>query len=206
MDKPIVIAIAGGSASGKTTVVKEIYDALEGKDIVIIKHDDYYKDQSHLSPEERKLTNYDHPSSLENDLLISQIKDLLDGKSIKKPIYDFVIQTRSDKYEIVEPQKVIILDGILILEDERIRELADIKVFVECDEDLRLIRRIKRDMIERGRSFEHIIEQYLTTVKPMYHHFVSKTKRYADVIIPNDFSHSVGTDLLTEKIKSILKK
>ena len=206
MDKPIVIAVAGGSASGKTTVVKEIYDSLEGKDIVVIKHDDYYKDQSHLTPAERKLTNYDHPSSLENDLLISQLKDLISGKSIKKPIYDFVIQSRSDKYEILEPKKVIILDGILILEDERIRELADIKVFVECDEDLRLIRRIKRDMIERGRSFEHIIDQYLTTVKPMYHHFVSKTKRYADVIIPNDFSHSVGTDLLTEKIKSILKK
>lgn len=206
MDKPIVIAVAGGSASGKTTVVKEIYDSLEGKDIVVIKHDDYYKDQSHLTPAERKLTNYDHPSSLENDLLISQLKDLISGKSIKKPIYDFVIQSRSDKYEIIDPKKVIILDGILILEDERIRELADIKVFVECDEDLRLIRRIKRDMIERGRSFEHIIDQYLTTVKPMYHHFVSKTKRYADVIIPNDFSHSVGTDLLTEKIKSILKK
>ena len=206
MENPIVIAVAGGSASGKTTVIKEIYDALEGKDIAIIKHDDYYKDQSHLSLEERKLTNYDHPASLENELLISQLKDLISGKSIKKPIYDFVIQTRSDKYEIVEPQKVIILDGILILEDERIRELADIKIFVECDEDIRLIRRIRRDMVERGRSFDHIIEQYLTTVKPMYHHFVSKTKRYADLIIPNDFSHSVASDLLIEKIKSILKK
>ncbi|MBE6143534.1 MAG: uridine kinase [Erysipelotrichaceae bacterium] len=206
MEKVIVIAVAGGSASGKTTVIKEIYDALGGEDIAIIKHDDYYKDQSHLTREERKLTNYDHPSSLENELLISQLKDLIDGKSIKKPTYDFMLQTRSDKYEIVEPKKVIILDGILILEDERIRELADIKIFVECDEDLRLIRRIKRDMVERGRSFEHIIEQYLTTVKPMYHHFVSKTKRYADIIIPNDFSHSVATDLLIEKIKSILKK
>ena len=199
MEKVIVIAVAGGSASGKTTVIKEIYDALGGEDIAIIKHDDYYKDQSHLTREERKLTNYDHPSSLENELLISQLKDLIDGKSIKKPTYDFMLQTRSDKYEIVEPKKVIILDGILILEDERIRELADIKIFVECDEDLRLIRRIKRDMVERGRSFDHIIEQYLTTVKPMYHHFVSKTKRYADIIIPNDFSHSVATDLLIEK-------
>ena len=206
MVKPIIIAIAGGSASGKTTVVSEIKEALGEKDLVVIKHDDYYKDQSHLSLEERKLTNYDHPSSLENELLISQLKDLISGKPIKKPIYDFVIQTRSDKYEIVEPKKVIILDGILILEDERIRELADIKIFVECDEDLRLIRRIKRDMVERGRSFDHIIEQYLTSVKPMYHHFVSKTKRYADIIIPNDFSHSVATDLLIEKIKSILRK
>ena len=206
MVKPIIIAIAGGSASGKTTVVSEIKEALGEKDLVVIKHDDYYKDQSHLSLEERKLTNYDHPSSLENELLISQLKDLISGKPIKKPIYDFVIQTRSDKYEIVEPKKVIILDGILVLEDERIRELADIKIFVECDEDLRLIRRIKRDMVERGRSFDHIIEQYLTSDKPMYHHFVSKTKRYADIIIPNDFSHSVATDLLIEKIKSILRK
>ena len=206
MVKPIIIAIAGGSASGKTTVVSEIKEALGEKDLVVIKHDDYYKDQSHLSLEERKLTNYDHPSSLENELLISQLKDLISGKPIKKPIYDFVIQTRSDKYEIVEPKKVIILDGILVLEDERIRELADIKIFVECDEDLRLIRRIKRDMVERGRSIDHIIEQYLTSVKPMYHHFVSKTKRYADIIIPNDFSHSVATDLLIEKIKSILRK
>ena len=206
MVKPIIIAIAGGSASGKTTVVSEFKEALGEKDLVVIKHDDYYKDQSHLSLEERKLTNYDHPSSLENELLISQLKDLISGKPIKKPIYDFVIQTRSDKYEIVEPKKVIILDGILVLEDERIRELADIKIFVECDEDLRLIRRIKRDMVERGRSFDHIIEQYLTSVKPMYHHFVSKTKRYADIIIPNDFSHSVATDLLIEKIKSILRK
>ncbi len=206
MDKPIIIAIAGGSASGKTTVVSEIKEVLGEKDLVVIKHDDYYKDQSHLSLEERKLTNYDHPSSLENELLITHLKDLISGKSIRKPIYDFVIQTRSEEYEIVEPKKVIILDGILVLEDERIRELSDIKIFVECDEDLRLIRRIKRDMIERGRSFDHIIEQYLTSVKPMYHHFVSKTKRYADIIIPNDFSHSVATDLLIEKIKSILRK
>ena len=206
MEKPIIIAIAGGSASGKTTVVNEIYEALGKNDIVIIKHDDYYKDQSHLSVEQRKLTNYDHPSSLENELLIGQLNDLILGKSIKKPIYDFVLQTRSQEYELIEPKKVIILDGILVLEDEKIRELADIKIFVECDEDIRLIRRIKRDMIERGRSFEHIIDQYLTTVKPMYHHFVSKTKRYADIIIPNDFSHNVATDLLIEKIKSILKK
>lgn len=204
MDKPIVIAVAGGSASGKTTVIQEIYEALGGQDIAVIKHDDYYKDQSHLTLEERRKTNYDHPSSLENDLLISQLQDLLNGKAIRKPIYDFVLQTRSDKYEIVEPKKVIILDGILILEDERIRDLADIKIFVECDEDLRLIRRIKRDMIERGRSFEHIIDQYLTTVKPMYHHFVSQTKRYANIIIPNDFSHNVATDLIIEKIKSII--
>lgn len=206
MEKPILICIAGGSASGKTTLVNEIAEAFENQDIVILKHDDYYRDQSHLSLEERKNTNYDHPSSLENELLIKHLKDLLDNKPINKPIYDFVIQTRSDKYEIVNPAKVIILDGILVLEDSRIRDLADIKVFVECDEDIRLIRRIRRDMIERGRSFDGIIKQYLTTVKPMYHSFVSPSKRYADILIPNDFSHNVATDLLIEKIKSILNK
>lgn len=206
MEKPILICIAGGSASGKTTLVNEIAEAFKNQDIVILKHDDYYRDQSHLSLEERKNTNYDHPSSLENELLIKHLKDLLDNKSINKPIYDFVIQTRSDKYEKVNPAKVIILDGILVLEDSRIRDLADIKVFVECDEDIRLIRRIRRDMIERGRSFDGIIKQYLTTVKPMYHSFVSPSKRYADILIPNDFSHNVATDLLIEKIKSILNK
>lgn len=206
MNKPILICIAGGSASGKTTLVNEIADAFSKKDIVIIKHDDYYKDQSNLTKDERKLTNYDHPSALENDLLISHLKDLLNEKPIDKPIYDFVEQNRKKETERVNPGKVIILDGILALEDERLRQLASIKVFVECDEDLRLIRRIRRDMIERGRSFDGIISQYLRTVKPMYHSFVSPSKRYADIIIPNDFSHNVATDLLIEKIKSILYK
>lgn len=204
MDKPILICIAGGSASGKTTVVNEIANAFSKDEIVVIKHDDYYKDQSSLTLEERKLTNYDHPSSLENELLIKHLKMLLNNKEIDKPVYDFVYQTRKKETERVKPAKVIILDGILALEDPQIRELSSIKVYVECDEDLRLIRRIQRDMIERGRSFDNIIKQYLETVKPMYHSFVSPTKRYADIIIPNDFSHSVATDLLIEKIKSIL--
>jgi uridine kinase len=205
MKKPIIIAVAGGSASGKTTLVGEIVEALKarGENIVVIKHDDYYKDQSHLTREQRRLTNYDHPSSLENDLLYQHLLSLIDGKPIDKPIYDFVLQTRSEQTQRVEPGKVIILDGILILEDERIRNLADIKVYVECDEDIRLIRRIRRDMVERGREFDNIINQYLTTVKPMHHLFVSPTKRYADIIIPNDLSHSVGVDILIEKIKSI---
>lgn len=206
MIKPILICIAGGSASGKTTLVNEIAQAFEGRDVVIIKHDDYYRDQSEMTIEERKLTNYDHPKSLENELLIEHLKKLLNNQSIQKPIYDFVNQTRRQETELISPGKVIILDGILVLEDPRIRDLASIKVFVECDEDIRLIRRIKRDMVERGRTFDNIIKQYLTTVKPMYHSFVSPSKRYADIIIPNDFSHSVATDLLIEKISSILDK
>jgi uridine kinase len=205
-EKPILIAVAGGSASGKTTVVNEIAAAFHPNEIVILKHDDYYRDQSSLTREERRLTNYDHPSSLENELLVKHLKKLLNWEEIDKPIYDFVEQTRKQETEKVYPAKVILLDGILVLEDARIRKLADIKVFVECDEDIRLIRRIRRDMVERGREFDNIIKQYLNTVKPMYHSFVSPTKRYADIIIPNDFSHSVATDLLVEKIKSILSK
>ena len=206
MDKPIFICVAGGSASGKTTLVNEIASCFDKGQVLILKHDDYYKDQSNLSREERKLTNYDHPSSLENDLLVKHIKTLLNWEPIDKPIYDFVEQTRKAETEKVYPAKVILLDGILVLEDPRLRKLADIKVFIEADEDIRLIRRIRRDMIERGREFDNIINQYLTTVKPMYHSFVSPSKRYADIIIPNDFSHSVAVDLLIEKIKSILNK
>lgn len=205
-EKPILIAVAGGSASGKTTVVNEIAAAFNPDEIVILKHDDYYRDQTDKPREERRLTNYDHPSSLENELLVKHLKKLLNWEEIDKPIYDFVEQNRKKETEKVCPAKVILLDGILVLEDERIRKLADIKVFVECDEDIRLIRRIRRDMVERGREFDNIIKQYLSTVKPMYHSFVSPTKRYADIIIPNDFSHSVATDLLVEKIKSILSK
>ncbi len=206
MSKPIIIAVAGGSASGKSTVIEEIKHAFIDEDVVVIKHDDYYKDQSNLSREERRKTNYDHPSALENDLLVKHLNMLINGEAIDKPIYDFVEQTRSDKTERIEPSKVILLDGILILEDARIRDLADIKIYVECDMDLRLIRRIQRDMVERGRSFENIINQYLTTVKPMHHLFVSPTKRYADVIIPNDYEHNVATDIIIQKIKSVLNE
>ncbi len=206
MSKPIIIAVAGGSASGKTTVIEEIKHAFVDEDVVVIKHDDYYKDQSHLSREERRKTNYDHPSALENDLLVKHLNMLINGEAIDKPIYDFVVQNRSPKTERIEPAKVILLDGILILEDARIRDLADIKIYVECDMDLRLIRRIQRDMVERGRSFENIINQYLTTVKPMHHLFVSPTKRYADVIIPNDYEHNVATDIIIQKIKSVLNE
>lgn len=206
MSKPIIIAVAGGSASGKSTVIEEIKHAFVDEDVVVIKHDDYYKDQSNLSREERRKTNYDHPAALENDLLVKHLNMLINGEAIDKPIYDFVEQTRSDKTERIEPSKVILLDGILILEDARIRDLADIKIYVECDMDLRLIRRIQRDMVERGRSFENIINQYLTTVKPMHHLFVSPTKRYADVIIPNDYEHNVATDIIIQKIKSVLNE
>ncbi len=206
MNKPVIIAVAGGSSSGKTTVVNKILKQLKKYKIVVIKHDDYYKDQSHLSKEERKKVNYDHPFSLDNDLFFEHVNDLIAGKKIEKPTYDFVNDTRAKETEVVESAKIIILEGILILEDEKIRKLADIKLFVEADDDLRFIRRLKRDMIERGRTSDSVINQYLTTVKPMHYAFVKPTKRYADIIIPNDYQHDVAVDLISAKIIAILNK
>lgn len=203
--KPILICVAGGTASGKTTVVEEIRRIIKD-DAVFIKHDDYYKCQDHLSIEDRKKTNYDHPDALENDLLVSDLKELLNGNPINKPIYDFVTQTRLKEKEFILPKPVIILEGILVLEDERIRDLASIKVFVNCDDDLRFIRRLKRDTEERGRSVESIINQYMTTVRPMYHLFVRPTIRYADIIIPNDRQHTIGTQLLIRNIKALISE
>lgn len=205
MMNPILIAIAGGSASGKTTVVKKIIEQLNSKDITVISHDDYYKDLTHLALTERYKVNFDHPDSIDNDLFVAQLKDLLDGKSISKPKYDFVEHNRSSEYELVEPTKIIIIEGILILEDERVRDLATIKLFVESDDDIRFIRRLVRDTKERGRSIESVINQYLTTVKPMYYAFIKPTKRYADIIIPNDSTHDVAVDCIARMINDMLK-
>ncbi|MDY0210815.1 MAG: uridine kinase [Acholeplasma sp.] len=202
--KPVIIAVAGGSASGKTTVVNEILSKLDLKSVAIIKHDDYYKNQADMSLEQRYKVNYDHPSSLDNDLLVNDIKRLLDGETIEKPMYDFERYTRSTETESISPKKVIILEGILILTDERIRNLADIKLFVELDDDTRFIRRLQRDLKERGRSVESVIEQYQNTVKPMHFKYVKPTKRFADVIIPNDYNHGVAVDIIVSKIQMIL--
>ena len=202
--RPVIIAVAGGSASGKTTVTNEILEKLDVNSVLIIKHDDYYQDQSHMSLEERYLVNYDHPNSLDNDLLVDHLKLLMKGKSVSKPTYDFVLHTRSEKTEMIYPKRVIILEGILILTDKRLRDLSDIKLFVELDDDLRFIRRLLRDIKERGRTVESVTSQYIKTVKPMYHQFVEPTKRYADVIIPNNVKHDVAVDIIVSKINQIL--
>lgn len=202
--KPIIIAIAGGSASGKSSVVNEIVDSLKSVDITVICHDDYYKDQSFLSMEERIKTNYDHPSSLDNDLFVYHLKKLIDGQEIEKPEYDFVVHNRKEITTKVTPTKVIIIEGILVLEEKKIRDLADVKIFVKCDEDIRFIRRLKRDMEERGRSMDSVIFQYLSTVKPMFNKYINPSSRYADIIIPNDNKHDVAVDFLIAKIKDIL--
>ena len=204
MKKPLLILVAGGSASGKSTVVQEILDRAGFDDVIIIRHDDYYLDQGNLPLEVRYLTNYDHPSSLDNQLLYDDLKKLLVGKSIDKPVYDFVNHTRSSEIEHINPKPIIIVEGILILENEKIRELSDMNLFVELDDDTRFIRRMLRDMRERGRTLDNIISQYEKTVKPMFHKHIKPTKRYADVIIPNDRKHEIAVDLIVTKIKQIL--
>ena len=204
--KPIIIAIAGGSASGKTTVVNEILDKLKSVDITLICHDDYYNDQSLLPMEERVKVNYDHPSSLDNELFVTHLKMLINGQAIQKPIYDFVVHNRKQETVEVKPTKVIILEGILVLHDKKIRDLADVKIFVKSDDDIRFIRRLKRDMVERQRTLDSVINQYLSTVKPMYNQFIEPSAKYADIIIPNDNKHDVAVDFLVAKIKDILSQ
>lgn len=204
MKKPVIIAVSGGSASGKSTVVNEIVAKLNKECITIIMHDDYYLKQDHLSLKERKKINYDHPSAIDNELFLDHLNKLLKGEEIHKPIYDFNNYLRKAETERIIPKQIIILEGILLLTDKRIRDLADIKLYVDLDSDLRFIRRLKRDINERGRSIRSVIEQYLKTVKPMHHEFVEQTKRYADVIIPNNVKHDVAVDIIVSKINTIL--
>ncbi|AMQ21266.1 MULTISPECIES: uridine kinase [Geobacillus] len=204
--KPVVIGVAGGSGSGKTSVARAIYDHFGDRSILVLEQDFYYKDQSHLSFEERLKTNYDHPLAFDNDLLIEHIHKLLRYEPIDKPVYDYTLHTRSSDVIRVEPKDVIIVEGILVLEDERLRNLMDIKVYVDTDPDIRIIRRLIRDMKERGRTFDSVIEQYLSVVRPMHNQFVEPTKRYADVIIPEGGQNVVAIDLMVAKIRTVLEQ
>ncbi|HJG49139.1 MAG TPA: uridine kinase [Limosilactobacillus ingluviei] len=204
--RPIVIGVTGGSGSGKTTVSKAIYENLRGQSIQIINQDTYYNDQADMTMEERKSVNYDHPLAFDTALLIEQLDALRHNQAVEMPVYDYKEYTRSQATVHVEPQDVIILEGILILDDERLRDLMDIKVYVDADDDIRILRRIQRDMQERGRSLESIISQYLKTVKPMYHQFIEPTKRYADIIVPEGGENHVAIDILTTKVRDVLAK
>ncbi|MBO0959405.1 uridine kinase [Neobacillus sp. MM2021_6] len=206
MQKPVVIGVTGGSGSGKTSVTKAIYESLKEHSILVLEQDYYYKDQHDVPFEERLKTNYDHPLAFDNDLLIEHIEKLLRYEAIEKPVYDYSIHTRSDKVIPVEPQDVIILEGILVLEDERLRNLMDIKLYVDTDADLRIIRRLTRDIRERGRTFDSVIDQYLNVVRPMHNQFIEPTKRYADVIIPEGGQNHVAVDLMVTKIQTILEQ
>ncbi|ABO67826.1 MULTISPECIES: uridine kinase [Geobacillus] len=204
--KPVVIGVAGGSGSGKTSVARAIYDHFGDRSILVLEQDFYYKDQSHLPFEERLKTNYDHPLAFDNDLLIEHVHKLLRYEPIDKPVYDYTLHTRSNQVIHVEPRDVIILEGILVLEDERLRNLMDIKVYVDTDPDLRIIRRLIRDIKERGRTFDSVIDQYLSVVRPMHNQFVEPTKRYADVIIPEGGQNVVAIDLMVAKIRTVLEQ
>lgn len=204
--KPVIIGIAGGSASGKSSIAQRLKKQFEqSQSVVIIRLDDYYKDQSHLAMEERVKTNYDHPFAFDIDLLMEQMSELVSGKSIEKPIYDFVHHTRSDKTEIIDPCDVIVLEGLFVLEDERIRSILDMKIFVDTDADIRFIRRLMRDVEERGRTLESVVTQYTATVRVMHDLFIEPSKRYADIIIPEGGQNEVAIDLLNTKISSIIK-
>ncbi|MCB5076372.1 uridine kinase [Streptococcus mutans] len=204
--KPIIIGVTGGSGSGKTSVSRAILANFPNAKIAMIEHDSYYKDQSHLTFEKRVTTNYDHPLAFETDLLINHLKELIADRPVDIPIYDYTQHTRSEKSYRQEPQDVFIVEGILVLEDQRLRDLMDIKLFVDTDDDIRIIRRIKRDMQERGRSLDSIIEQYTRVVKPMYHQFIEPTKRYADIVVPEGVSNLVAIDLINTKVASILNE
>lgn len=205
--RPIIIGIIGGSASGKTTIAKKIKDTFShGNSVSIIREDDYYKDQSHLSFEERTRVNYDHPLAFEHDLLLSHLNDLMKGLDIYKPTYDFAQHNRSDIKEFVKVTDVIVIEGLFVFFNEEIRKLLDIKVFVDTPADIRVIRRILRDVKKRGRTVESVINQYLTSVSPMHDQFVEPCKKYADIIIPEGGENSVAIDLLCTKINSIITK
>lgn len=202
--KPLVIGIAGGSGSGKTTVSKEISKRLPADRVLILTEDAYYNDNSALSMDERKKINYDHPNAYETDLLIEQLQDLLDGKAIEMPTYNFNILSRAKDTIHVEPADIIILEGILVLASEELRKFMDIKLFVDADDDIRFIRRLQRDTQERGRSIDWIISQYLATVKPSYNQFVEPCKKYADIIIPQGGENQVAIDMVSSKLLSII--
>lgn len=200
---PIMISIAGGTGSGKSTFTNRLKEKF-GNNITVIYYDNYYKKNEGLSPEKRKKLNYDHPDAFETELLLKHLKKLKKGESIESPVYDFVNHTVSDKVLKINPSKVIILEGILALADKRIRDLSNIKVFVEADADERILRRIIRDVKERGRDPEGIAAQYLATVKPMHYRYVQPTKKYADIVI-NSGMNEVALDIISQKIKSIIK-
>ena len=205
MMKPLVLGIAGGTGSGKTTVTQCILERLDTERIVVIQHDSYYKDIScfdGLSPSE---VNYDHPDSLETPLLIHHLRELISGGAIHQPVYNFTTHRRLDEILVVEPREIIIIEGILIFVDKELRDLMDIRIFIDIDADERLLRRIRRDIVDRARSIDSVIQQYVTTVKPMHLEFVEPSKHWADIIIPRGAENTVAIDMVVSRIEMMLR-
>ena len=201
-----IIGVAGGTASGKSTLVKKLQEAFKGESVITICHDYYYKAHDELSYEERTQLNYDHPSAFDTDMMIADIKKLKEGIAIDCPVYSFVNHNRTDKTLHINPAQVIIIDGILILENQKLRDLMDVKVYVDTDADVRLGRRLLRDVQERGRSIESVLSQYFCTVKPMHDEFVEPSKRYADLIVPEGGFNSVALRILIQNINSMIER
>jgi len=202
---PLLIGIAGGSGSGKTTVAQEILQRVGPDRIAFLQHDSYYKDLSGLPPTQRAEVNFDHPNSLETALLIQHIAALRDGKAVEVPIYDFSAHSRTDRTFTVQPRGVILVEGILIFTEAALREMFDVKIFVDTDSDIRFIRRLERDLAERGRTTESVIKQYRSTVRPMHMEFVEPSKRYADVIIPEGGFNTAALDMVVARIETLLR-
>lgn len=203
MGEILVIGIAGGTGSGKTTLIEKLVEYF-GSDVTVISHDSYYKPHHELTYEERTHLNYDHPDSLETDLMVEHIRQLKNGESIECPVYDFTIHDRSDTTKTINPSKVLIVEGILIFQDKRLCDQMDIRIFVDTDADVRILRRIQRDYRERGRSLESVIDQYLTTVKPMHELYVEPSKKNADIIIPEGGYNLVALGMVMERVKAHL--
>ena len=204
--KSFVIGVAGGSGSGKTTVVRRIVDSLGPEHVTLLDHDRYYRDRNDLRLEERAALNYDHPDALETHLMVQHVRELKSGKAVNVPQYDFTRHARLSETETFQPRRALIVEGILVFTDAALRDLMDIKVFVDTDSDTRFIRRLQRDVAARGRTMESVIEQYQTTVKPMHLEFVEPSKRYADVIIPLGGHNTVAVDLLLTMMRSVANR
>ena len=203
-NQSMVVGIAGGTGSGKTTLADLIVSSMGPEKIVYIAHDAYYRDQKHLPFEARAKVNYDHPDSLETDLMVRHIHALLDGEPIERPVYDFSIHSRLEETVRIEPKPVILVEGILIFTEKALRDLFDMKIFVDTDADIRFIRRLTRDIEERGRTVQSVIDQYLNTVRPMHLEFVETTKRYADIIVPEGGLNVVALDMVIARLQSLL--
>lgn len=204
-DGPLVIGLAGGSGSGKTTIARSIVEGVGPDDVTLIQHDAYYRDQTHLPLEERAKVNYDHPDSLETSLLVEHLRALLERREVERPVYDFSLHNRSPETVVVKPHPVVIVEGILVLSEPDLREIMDLKIYVDTDADLRIARRWERDIKERGRTFDSVRDQYLHTVRPMHLQFVEPSKRYADIVIPEGYNlGAVGT--VISMIRDVIRR